>query len=407
MCNGTSRRARITLSEFRKGATATAVVLLAALLGLAAPPPASIPFQKDLQVAQRQAKETGIPVMAVVIAGKGVQSQPALMDRRVVEMSRRFWNVLGNPTNPIGAPLVKKFSLTGNANVLFLDGDGDLLGKVGPDVTADGLLGTMKELADKARISLVDKLGIEDQSASFHKTAIDSLLRLGPSVGELIPLLAHKEQAVRTAVSTNIAARDPAACVIPLLDGMTSPKAEVRGACHASAIAIVKIAGVPPVEFWKEAAESDRKDALDKWRQAAYQKYAPLNALILDFALAKLGKQVEDGDSAWLAVEALKACNGQPAKEAGKSLAWGRPLAASEKARPGDIVQMDHCKFAKNKYAARQTQIICKVLGTGKYEVLEQNSWSKRPVERAQLDVNLLKEGRLVIYRPLLGGQEK
>lgn len=394
----------------RTGIRATSVIILSALLGLAsaappAPPP-QIQFQRDTQAAQRQAKQTGIPLMAVV-SSRSVQTHKALADRRVIDMSRRFWNVLWNPAGSAGAQLAKKHGLTGACNVIFLDGAGELLAKVGPDFTATELLSNMDSVSAKAREVFADKLKEDEKSAGDHKTAIEGYVRLGPGVGDLIPLLTHKTPAVNKAVSAALTAKEPAVCALPLLDAMASPEAEVRAACHPVAVAVTKVAAIPPVDFWQDSPESEREAALDKWRQAVFAKLSPLNKLIIDFALANMGKQVGDGECASLAVEALKAGNGQGIKYSGKTYIWGRELAAGERVLPGDIVQMEDCKFTDGSNAGHHTEIIWKVLGPGKYDTLEQNSGGRRTVGPGKLNVSLLKQGTVTIYRPLLIGQEK
>lgn len=385
-------------------ASMTLAVALWTLDTAAAPSPSQIQFQRDLQTAQRQAKQTGIPMMTV-LASKGVQSHPALSDRRVVEMSLRYWNVLLSPAGAPGSQVVKKYSLTGAFNVIFQDGGGELLVKVGPEFTADELLAAMKTAAAKARDKLLEQLQDGNRPAAAHKTAIESFLKLGPGPADLIPLLAHKTPAVKTAANNALAAHEPEKCVFLLLDALASPDGDVRAAAYATAAAITKTPGIPPLEFWQKAPESERKTALEKWRQAAYAKYSPFNQQVLDFALANMGKQVGGGECAHLATEALKANNGQRMKHVGKTYVWGRELAPTEKVIPGDIVQMEDCIFSNGSKAPHHTQIIWKVLGPGKYEVLEQNWAGRRTVGGGKLDVNSLKEGTVVIYRPRLVGQ--
>jgi hypothetical protein len=130
------------------------------------------------------------------------------------------------------------------------------------------------------------------------------------------------------------------------------------------------------------------------------QPLPALNAAILEFSQKNMGKQVHNGECAMLAMEAIRVAEAKPMRPSGKTYIWGRPLNKKEAVLPGDIVQMEDCKF---KYGAspHHTQIIRKVLGPGRYEILEQNVDGRRTVGTAILDLNLLIKGEVVIYRPL------
>jgi hypothetical protein len=130
------------------------------------------------------------------------------------------------------------------------------------------------------------------------------------------------------------------------------------------------------------------------------QNLPSLNAAILDFSLKNMGKQVSNGECAMLAMEAIKVADAKPMRPSGKTYIWGRPLDKTETVLPGDIVQLEECKF-KNGSAPHHTQIIRKVLGPGRYEILEQNVNGRRTVGVAVLDLNLLTQGEVVFYRPL------
>jgi len=124
------------------------------------------------------------------------------------------------------------------------------------------------------------------------------------------------------------------------------------------------------------------------------------NSAILDFALSNMGKKVSNGECAMLALEALKAAQARAMRPAGKTYVWGRQLDKSETALPGDIVQLEDCKF-KNSTAPHHTQVVRKLLGPGRYEILEQNVDGRRTVGVGILDLNLLTQGEVVFYRPL------
>jgi hypothetical protein len=130
------------------------------------------------------------------------------------------------------------------------------------------------------------------------------------------------------------------------------------------------------------------------------QTLPAINAAILDFSLKNLGKQVSNGECAMLAMEAIKIADARPMRPSGKTYIWGRPLDKTETVLPGDIVQLEDCKF-KNGAAPHHTQIVRTVLGKGRFEILEQNANGRRTVNVAILDLNLLTQGEVVFYRPL------
>jgi hypothetical protein len=125
-----------------------------------------------------------------------------------------------------------------------------------------------------------------------------------------------------------------------------------------------------------------------------------LNAAILDFAVKNMGKQVSNGECAMLVMEAIKVADARPMRPEGKTYIWGRPLDKKEPVLPGDIVQLEDCKF-KFGGASHHTQVVRKVLSPGRYEILEQNVNGRRTVGSAILDLNLLIQGEVVFYRPL------
>ena len=129
-----------------------------------------------------------------------------------------------------------------------------------------------------------------------------------------------------------------------------------------------------------------------------------LNAAILDFTLKNMGKQVSNGECAMLVMEAFKVADAKPMRPEEKTYIWGRPLDKTEAVLPGDIVQLEDCKF-KYGGSTHHTQVVRKVLGKGRYEILEQNVNGRRTVGSAILDLNMLIQGEVVIYRPLAKGK--
>ena len=116
--------------------------------------------------------------------------------------------------------------------------------------------------------------------------------------------------------------------------------------------------------------------------------------------LKQMGKQVANGECAMMAMEAIKAADAKPMQFVGKTYIWGRRLDKKETVLPGDIVQMEDCKF-KLGWSSHHSQIVRKVLGPGRYEILEQNVNGRRTVGTAILDLSQLLEGEVAFYRPL------
>jgi hypothetical protein len=184
------------------------------------------------------------------------------------------------------------------------------------------------------------------------------------------------------------------------LDGLASEDVEMRAACYRWAVATTRVPKTPALEFWRKENEERRKKALVAWREAALVDMGPLNKEIVDFCEAHLGKKVGDGECAALAVEAFKSVNAKPIQHSGKTYIWGREVKAGQKVLPGDIVQLEDCRF-QNSTAPHHTQVIRRVLGPNRYEVLQQNSNGRRTVAPGVLDLNRLLEGTVKIYRPL------
>jgi hypothetical protein len=109
---------------------------------------------------------------------------------------------------------------------------------------------------------------------------------------------------------------------------------------------------------------------------------------------------VGGGECSHLAEEAFKIVNAKPIQFSGKTYIWGREVTSKQKVLPGDVVQLEDCKF-KNSGAPHHTQVIRSVLGPNRYEVLEQNVNGRRTVGPGILDLNLLLEGTVKIFRPV------
>lgn len=249
---------------------------------------------------------------------------------------------------------------------------------------------------------------IQEEAARWKKTpeeeteAVEKvLLQLGLGVADVIPLLMHKNEPVKSVARRFLMARREQGADWLLLDAMASPEDDLRVACYPVAKEITGAANVPSLKFWKEAPVEERAAALEKWREAVYGHVPPVNKAVLDFTFAKYGKQVNNGECAMLVVDAVKVAKGRPVKNEGKTYVWGLALADGETAKPGDIIQLEGAKFSNGINAPHHTQIIRRVIGPGNFDILEQNSNGRRTVGSGKINLNLLVQGTAVIYRPL------
>jgi hypothetical protein len=356
-------------------------------------------FQSSQATALRLAKSTGLPVMAI-IAEKGKLPKP-LSSRQVIDRSRLFFNVVLPPAGPEA----KKLEGAAAGGIVFLDASGTALGQVESGFTSSQLLEKMDRVLDESRSRALDTLKKEPRAG--QRAAIDSYVRLGASIPDLVGLLAHKNPEVASAVKKVLTARKFSGVDWALLNAMASPDADLRTACHPLAVAFTRAKNVPAAKFWKEASEEERRAALDKWRESVFGPVPPINKSILDFAFDRFGKQVNDGECAMLVVDAFKAARAQPVRDEGKTYIWGKPLKANETGQVGDVVQFEDARFSNGGFAPHHTQIISRVYGPGRYEVLEQNVNGRRTVGIGQLNLKLRKSGTVVIYRPQPLDEEK
>jgi hypothetical protein len=360
----------------------------------------SIALQPNSTSAQRQARAKHLPVLGIVVA-KGGRLPKTLSSRQVAAQSRSFLNVV----LPAESAFTKSLDGASAGSVFFLDGEGKVLVHLKPDFTAEQLLAKMTAVLDKARSRALEVLQKETKARPMP--ALEAYVRLGASVADLIPLLRHKNREVKSTVGKVLATKRAAGADWALLNAMASPDSELRAACHPLAVAMTRVKKVEPVKFWKEASEPERAEALERWREAAFGKVPPVNRAILDFTFAHFGKQVNDGECAMLAVDALAAARAQNIRHEGKTYIWGKALKPTE-ALPGDVVQLEEARFNNGISASHHTQIISRVLGPGVFEVLEQNANGQRTVGTGQLNLKSLTRGTVVIYRPLpLEGEKK
>jgi hypothetical protein len=369
--------------------------LVLATTKVAAQGPPPIRFEQDYSATLRKAQNTGVPILAVFLAPG--RTAPQLYDRGVAGAARGFLCI----RLPIDGKLAGKLELTGAASVAILDADEKPLAKLGPDFTARQLVETLNEVAAAVRADFLATLKDAQASAADLKRAMEGLMQMKARPSELVPLLIHRDSSVAgTAARALGAAPYRGAAAVALLDGMASDNAALRAACHPLAIKATGYKNCPPLSFWQEASETDRKEAVEKWRAATVGAIPLVNRGVIEFALAHEGQQVGNGECSTLAVEALAAANGQPIRYSGRTYVWGKAVENGDPVLPGDIVQLEDARFRNGAFASHHTQVIKRILGPNRYEIMEQNFNGRRTVGPGILDLNSLFQGTAVIYRP-------
>ncbi|MEM7383792.1 MAG: hypothetical protein AAF514_02510, partial [Verrucomicrobiota bacterium] len=119
---------------------------------------------------------------------------------------------------------------------------------------------------------------------------------------------------------------------------------------------------------------------------------------ISGFAEENLGKKVGDGECWTLADEAFRAAGVQ--RPGSDSRVWGREVNwKKEKARPGDILELESAHFSNGaRSAEKHTAIIIKCRRKGVLTVCHQN-WGGKEVTRMEFNLKGMTSGRATIYR--------
>jgi hypothetical protein len=141
-----------------------------------------------------------------------------------------------------------------------------------------------------------------------------------------------------------------------------------------------------------------------------------LGKKVVDWAKAKIGKKVGQGQCSHLVVEALTAVGAKTNVDygvtgLGKDYIWGTLVKDSKDAKPGDILQFRDVKLAekvvvnckpviRNTIIPHHSAIVSVNLGKGKFMVLDQNRQGKQIVSENELDLGAKKEGTVWLYRP-------
>ncbi|HEX3151615.1 MAG TPA: hypothetical protein VHR66_26310 [Gemmataceae bacterium] len=371
------------------------ILPLVVCVSVALAQPAQVVWQPTYAMAEQQAKKSGLPMFALVLA-KNEKPPAVVADPKVGGRLQSFICVIVTPDSATA----KKFDgIAGCA--FFLDAKGESLAKLDAGFDAAKLLDKIKETAELCQTQFMERLKNPKADAASQKAAIDGYIRLGGPVANLVPMLGHKNGEVRLSIRKLVVARINEGLDWSLFNALASPEAEIREASFPVLVEATHATKVRPVKFWKDGSEEERTTELDKWRETVFGKTPGANKAVLDFINANYGTQVKSGECADLAGEAIAAAKAQPMKIDGKTYIWGQPLTKNDNGLAGDIVQMEDAKFSNGNIAPHHTQVIRKVLGPGQYEVLEQNVSGRRTVGLGKLNVKLLTQGTVVIYRPI------
>jgi hypothetical protein len=150
----------------------------------------------------------------------------------------------------------------------------------------------------------------------------------------------------------------------------------------------------------------------------------PLNQKVLQFALAKLGSQVGNGECTTLALEAFKHAGARRFRFQGSEgdYVWGRPIDSFRAALPGDVLQFRDAVFEGKRWINKRrweswkheyphhTAIVAEVRDSGRVvAMLHQNigpddapDAEKKLVQETIIrPESLRKGGRVRIYRPI------
>jgi len=360
----------------------------------AADDPVAAALTREFASTQKQAKQSGLPIMAVV-ATPG-QPPAALTNAHIVAQSKAFVEIKLPPNGPLAK------ALGADTAAAFLNADGEVLARVSPQDSEDTVLGRMNGVIRDARGRLLEKFADGKAPAGNPTTAIATLIRLGASAESLVPLAAHKSKTVQTAVGKSLGQLPPDSLAMAAFIALASPDEQHRTVGLRWATASIKSPFKPPTaKFWAEATEEERQTTLEQWRKEAFAVLWPVNKGLLDFAEANLSKQVNNGECAMLVTDGLKSARGKPCVHVGTSYVWGREVSPNDTVLPGDIVQLEECDFKNGERWPHHTRVIRKVLAPSRYEVLEQNVNGRRTVEPGQMDLSQLTKGQVAIYRPL------
>jgi hypothetical protein len=178
------------------------------------------------------------------------------------------------------------------------------------------------------------------------------------------------------------------------------------GQCHGgngsgggnSAVAIASSGGGS--NLGGSSSSEDSSSASSDGSSVDLSSIPPLNARILAFAQASLGKQIGNGECWTLGAEALAVAGAKPPEV----YDFGDEIPLDE-ALPGDILQFYSAKFVDgNSYmimgAPNHTGVLSNISGT-RWTMLNQNVNGDRRVQPTTFNVQQLTEGTITVYRAI------
>jgi hypothetical protein len=121
---------------------------------------------------------------------------------------------------------------------------------------------------------------------------------------------------------------------------------------------------------------------------------------VVNYCKENMGKQIGNGECWTLADEAFKAC---AIRRPGAEIrVWGRVVdPKKERPQPGDIVEFRAVEFSDgSKTGPEHTAVIIKVQGRERFTVAQQNWGGHKTVRDQQMNIDRLKGGQVIIYRP-------
>jgi hypothetical protein len=151
----------------------------------------------------------------------------------------------------------------------------------------------------------------------------------------------------------------------------------------------------------------------------------PLGNAVLQFVRNNIGRKVDNGECAMLAVRALRHAGAKSTGNYGvsgpdKDYIWGRLLKNWNDAQPGDVIQFRNVvlelphrrRNGRMTYStstiAHHTAIVAAVLDRDRFLILEQNVGPKtlpdslrKTVKEGTLDLRRKKSGKIWFYRPV------
>lgn len=159
------------------------------------------------------------------------------------------------------------------------------------------------------------------------------------------------------------------------------------------------------LSFDKLSAE-DRKWLEDRAKKVADEaaknkRAAELQAKIVAWCKAQIGKQVGNGECWTLANESFNECGGK--RPGGDLRVWGRKLDfPKESPQPGDIVEYRSASFSDGgRTGPEHTAVVTGTSGKkGVLLICEQNWNGVKKVREVEFDPATLVSGEMMFYRP-------